>query len=151
VALPRFISDAELLAGVKAALGLQPADTLSGEFSQIVAAANATATDEIYCRLGRLGFTSDVIASFDEGKAYARDLGVFWALTRAAGLGGYSAPQLKTFDRREELDTRTILFVNGTAVAPASQVSAVGGISHGRSTAAGSAARHFRRLSGECW
>ena len=148
MALKSFISASELTAAVKAQLGLAPADPLSADVAATIPAALATATDEIYSRLARLGFTTDVIAAFDGAKEYARDLGCFWALTRTAGLGNYNAAQLKTLDRREELDTRTILFVNGVPVAPTSQASAVGGISHGKSKAAESAACEFRRLSG---
>src|SRR6185312_7141103 len=110
--------------------------------------ANRSATDDIYSRLGMQGFLAPTIASWDAAQDYARDQGTFWALTRAAGLGGYSAPQLKTLDRREELDKKTVLFVDGVAIAPVVGASQVGGITHGTSTPAHDSARHFNRLSG---
>lgn len=143
-----YISDPELTAAVKAALGVQPADSLSGEWAEVIRDAAITASNDINQSLLSIGHTQDTIAAWDSVRDFARDLGTFWALTRGAGLGGYSAPQLKNYDRRDDLRKLTVLVVGGVPVAPVSQASAVGGISHGRSKAAESAACRFDRLSG---
>lgn len=147
MAISNFISDATLKEAVKAALGLQSGDTLSNEWDQIVTDANRQATLDIYERLCQQGFTPSQIATWDLGADYAKCQGTFWALTWGAGLGGYSAPKLEHLDRREDLSEKSVLIVDGVAVAPTVGESDVGGISFGVSAASESAALQYQRFN----
>lgn len=150
MSLPNFVSDEQLTQAVKAALGVMPTENLSPEIATNISNANNTATGDIYERLCLQGFSTDQIASWDQAEQYAIDLGTFWALTRCAGLGNYPANKLEGLDRRKELDNKVVLIINGvpTASAPDSDV---GGITHGVTAGSLTAARQFRRFSGECW
>lgn len=151
MALANFITDAALLASVKAALGVDPSDSLSGEWTPIVANANRTATLDIYERLCAQGFSVGQVASWDLGPDYALQQGTYWALTWGSGLGGYSAPKLDHMDRREDLSEKSVLIVDGTPTAASAANSDVGGISFGTSAAGVSAAAQFNAFAnGQC-
>lgn len=146
--LPNFISDQQLTQAVKAALGVMPSESISPEWATIITNANNTATGDIYERLCLQGFLPSQIANWDQAEQYATDLGTFWALTRGSGLGNYPATQLPSLDRREELDTKVVLIIDGTPTASAPQ-SDVGGITHG-TTASNTAALEFLRADQGC-
>lgn len=148
--LPNFVSDQQLGQAVKAALGVQPSDSLSPEWGTIISNANNTATGDIYERLCLQGFLPSQIANWDQGPQYATDLGTFWALTRGAGLGNYPANKLEGLDRRKELDDKVVLIISGvpTASAPDSDV---GGITYGTTAGSNTAATRFLQMEQGCW
>ncbi len=149
MALGPYISDADLKDAVAAALGTSAA-SLPSLWDDIIPGANASATNDIASTLIGKGYSSSDVAAWDQVRSFAADLGVFWALTRGAGLGGYSAPQLKTLDRREELKLMAFIIIDGEPVAaPAPNTAAVGGISSGVNTTNRAAAcAYLRQIDG---
>lgn len=130
--MENFITDDYLLDAVKAVLGLQSSDTLSDEWTPIVVGANRQATLDIYERLCAQGFTTAQVAAWDLAADYAKQQGVFWALTWGAGLGNYSGPK-EQMDRRDDLVKKSVLIIDGTPTAVTTGESQVGGVTHGNS------------------
>lgn len=147
MALGPYITDDDLKDAVAAALGVSPSSALPAIWDDLIPNANTSATNDIATALMGKGYTSSQVASWDEVESYARDLGTFWALTRGAGLGNYSAPLLKSLDRREELKLLAFIIIDGEAVAPAvPNAAAVGGISSGTNTTGATTLCDYRKM-----
>lgn len=151
MALANFVTDAELKSAVKAALGVDDADTLPTLWDNIITNANRQATNNIYEGLCSQGFTVGQVATWEMATQYALDQGTYWALIRGAGLGAYSGQKMDHLDHREELRTKTVLVVDGSATAVTPGESDVGGISFGTSTGGDAASDQFERFNnGNC-
>lgn len=151
MALANFVTDAALKSAVASALGVASSSDLPALWDGIIAAANATATNNVYEALCSQGFTVDQVSQWVMAPAYALDQGTFWALVRGAGLGAYSGPKMDHLDHREELRTKSVLILDGVATAVTPGESDVGGISFGISTGGVSASDQFEAFNnGSC-
>lgn len=107
----------EVLSQALADMLKKSVEDLADYYTRIVPAANQAAADDITYRLMARGYSLAQIDQWDQRVTFNTDLGLFWALTKAGGLGDYSDQWVNKLDRRKELDT-IALFVGGSVVLP---------------------------------
>ena len=103
-----FLADADLKAAVASLLSKAPAD-LPSLWDGIITRANADAYGDIKRRLAVRGYTIAQIDAWDDGAEFQHSIGLFWTLSRAAGLHDYNDKFVNRLDRRAELDEVVVL------------------------------------------
>lgn len=104
-----YITDAELKTALAPILRKASAAEINPLWGNIVPDANVAAYNEIIGRLTDRGFTVAQIDSWARNDEFNRDIGLFWALVKGAGLDGYDDKWIERLDRREELDTVAVV------------------------------------------
>jgi hypothetical protein len=121
-----FISDDELLVSLAASLKTDPAQLSAAGWDSIVAESNNSAYQDIVGALSDRGYSAAQIAAWDRRTEYERDIGLFWCLTKGAGLHGNDPTFIFKLDRRAELATVAVL-IGGVIVDPDGTTSGVVG------------------------
>lgn len=111
-----FVTDGELKQAIADELKKAVGD-LSTYWDRLATRGNAFAYNEIVGTLVNRGYTKAVIDTWDRGEEFQIDLGIWWCLTRGAGLEGFDSSYIGMYDRRQELLT-IIVFVSGSPVYP---------------------------------
>lgn len=103
----------------RVAAQLKKASTeLADYWDTIVEDALNAAYNEIVTVLSSRGYSSAQIADWDRGGEFEKDIGLFWALTKGAGLTGEDDRWINKLDRRKELETVSVT-IDGEVVDPA--------------------------------
>lgn len=108
-----FTTDATVKADVQRALHLANANDLPPIWDGIVSKSRVRAYGDIVSGLVGRGFTYTVIAAWDRGAEFERDLALWWALNEGAALGAYPDKILDKLDRRPELATVIVTNTEG--------------------------------------
>lgn len=139
-----WIPDAKVYEAVAAILmrGGTTTTTANAQYAEICAEANRLAVADLTRILALKGYSADQINSWDDRGRYSLDQAIFWALTRATGLGNYTDTNINKYDRRAELERAPAILIGGVPVKPGP--SEVGGIAHGRLAAWGRLDARFR-------
>lgn len=120
---PGFISDADMLAQIKATLAVDTIDPASA-WPLIARRANAAAYSDIRTALFRRGYTLAQIDAWDDGATFQADQGLYWAIVRGGLAKDYDTKYVMLMDRRAELKTAPVtiggVLVAGSVAATAS-------------------------------
>lgn len=113
-----FTSTTTLKARLAGMLKISDPDDLAAYWTDIVSDSLTAAYNEIRSALARRGYNTTQIAAWDRGSEFETDLGLFWCLTKGAGLGAPDGRWIEKLDRREELKTVDVT-IDGEMVTPA--------------------------------
>ncbi len=125
-----WIPDDKVVEAVTAILMRGGTTVATQQYAEICSEANRLAVADLTRILAIKGYSAAQINSWDDRGRYALDQSIFWALTRATGLGDYTNTNIKQYDRRGELEKAPAILIGGEPVVPGP--SDIGGISHGR-------------------
>lgn len=118
---PGFLTDAALTTALESAMSVAPGTLGSGDSAHwltIVEQANGSAYQDILGALLQRGLSLTQIDTWHRGIEFQRDLGLFWALVRGAGLHGFDDTYIKPLDRRKELETVALIDAVGAPLVP---------------------------------
>ena len=118
-----------------AALHKAAAD-LPAQFDDIFSQATKDAAAEIKRIFVLKGYTPAQVASADDVRVWNEQLAAFYALERLAPSGGIDPKTVEYLDCRKEMKEAAALVIGDAAVGPAADATDVGGVAHGRLTAA---------------
>lgn len=121
----------------------KPAAELSPEWDSLCSQATKDACVEIKRIFVLKGFTVAQLVASSDTRVWAERLAAFWAMVRGTALASYSLDSVKYLDCREELENAGAIIIGDVAVTPGG--TDIGGISHGRVTAADCDAERFGR------
>lgn len=124
-----FLTDGQLTTELQNMLQ-QPDGFTAAYWPTLITSANLAAYQDIVARLAARGYSPAQIAAWDRGAEFQKDIGIYWALLRGAGLSkdAYDVAKLKPFDRRLELwdpknaENSVPVTINGLWVAPANDL-----------------------------
>ncbi len=119
--MAQFITDAQLTTALEACLKVTAGALASTTWPAIVTASNLSAYQEIVGALTERGYTLTQIATWDRGGEFETDIGLFWCLTKGAGLHGNDPTFIFKLDRRAELKDVPVLLA-GLEAAPGTVV-----------------------------
>lgn len=97
-----FLTDSDFRQSVADTLKMN-VSALSAYWDRLAVEAHTTAYKDIRGALLARGFSAAQIDAWDRGQEFERDLGLYWALVRGAGLHQYQREFVDALDRREEL------------------------------------------------
>lgn len=120
-----FITDAVLKTHVAAVLKFDES-TLPAYWNNLIASANESAYLDIRGALIQRGYLANQVDVWPRGAEFNRDLGVFWALVKGAGLHNYDDKFIKLLDRREELKDVLVEGIDAVVQTPQGSPAAVG-------------------------
>jgi hypothetical protein len=120
-----YLTDDQATAAVAAFMKVN-ADALPDNFAEIVPEAHATAVAQLASFAAARGFTAGPPAAWAAGPGYERDLTVYWAAVKGAGLFNYDDRWTEKLNRWKELQGVTITDSSGAVITPTGTETAVG-------------------------
>jgi hypothetical protein len=116
--MPSFLTDAELKASLAATLKVD-SSSLAAYWDTLITECNQAAYLDVRGGIIQRGFTSTQADSWDRGKEFQRDIGLYWLLVKGAGLHEYDQKFVQLLDRRNELKSVLIEVAGGANQTPA--------------------------------
>ena len=109
-----WIPPGKVVEAVNAILMRGGTDTANTQYAEICAEALRLAQEDLLRILTVRGYTGAQIESWDSRGRYVLDQAIFWALTRATGLGNYTDANINKYDRRKELMDAPAILIGGS-------------------------------------
>jgi hypothetical protein len=128
---PGFVTDDELKQRIADMMKV-PIGALPRSWDTIIVDANRAAYMDIRGALILREFAATQVDGWDRGAEFQKDLGLYWALVKGAGLHSYDDRYISRLDRRKDLETVLVEFVGGAVQDPSDAQGGQAGIDWGR-------------------